>query len=45
MNLSPEEFHPLVELAAEKTSDGLLCANSDGEILYANEAAARALNQ
>jgi PAS domain S-box-containing protein len=43
MNLSPEEFHPLTELAAEKAAEGLLCLETDGRILYANDAAARTL--
>ncbi len=45
MDLSPEEFHPLVELAAERTSDGLLCLDPDGKILMANDSAARTLGQ
>jgi PAS domain S-box-containing protein len=45
MNLSPEEFHPLTELAAEKAAEGLLCLETDGRILYANDAAARTLAQ
>jgi PAS domain S-box-containing protein len=45
MNLSPEEFHPLTELAAEKAAEGLLCFETDGRILYANDAAARTLAQ
>jgi PAS domain S-box-containing protein len=45
MNLSPDEFHPLVELAAERTTDGLLCLDTDGKILYVNEAAVRTLGQ
>jgi PAS domain S-box-containing protein len=45
MDLSPDEFHPLVELAAERTSDGLLCLDTDGKILMSNESAARTLGQ
>jgi len=45
MTLSPEEFHPLIELMAEKACEGLLCLETDGRILYANEAAARTLAQ
>ena len=45
MNLTPEEFRPLVELAAERTSECLLCVDADGKVLYANEAAARTLGR
>jgi PAS domain S-box-containing protein len=45
MILSPEEFQPLLELAAERTTDGLLCLDTEGHILYANDAAARTLGQ
>ncbi len=44
MDLLPEEFHPLVELAAERTSDGLLCLDTDGKILFTNQSAARMLD-
>ncbi len=45
MDLSPKEFHPLVELATGKTSDGVLCLDTDGKILMANDSAVRTLGQ
>src|SRR5882672_1000698 len=45
MPLSPEEMRSLVGFAAERTSEGLLCMDTEGKILYANEAAARTLGQ
>src|SRR5258708_1925556 len=43
MDLAPDEFRPLVELAAEHTSDGLLCLDGNGTILMANDSASRTL--
>src|SRR5579871_743039 len=45
MPLSPEESRALASFAAERTSDGLFCLNTEGKILFANEAAARTLGQ
>ncbi len=45
MTLTQAEFHPIVELAADKTADGFLCLDVAGQILYANDAAARALSE
>jgi len=45
MPLSPEELRSLASFAAERTADGLLCLDTDGKILYANESAARTLGQ
>src|SRR5437016_5903589 len=45
MSLSPEEIRTLATFAVDKMSESLLCLDTEGVILYANEAAARTLNQ
>ncbi len=41
--LTPDTYRALSAMALEKTSEGLLCLDTDGRILFANEAAARTL--
>src|SRR5438477_10546129 len=43
MGLTPEETKTFSPFAADGTSDGLLCLDGAGSVLYANQAAARAL--
>src|SRR5207245_3295662 len=45
MPLSPEEIRSLAAFAAERSSEGVLCLDTEGKILYANEAASRTLSQ
>jgi PAS domain S-box-containing protein len=45
MPLSPEELRALSSFVGDRTSDGILGLDTDGKILYANEAAARTLGQ
>jgi PAS domain S-box-containing protein len=43
--LTPEEFPRLTEFAVEHTGDGVLCLDTEGQILYANESSARILGR
>jgi PAS domain S-box-containing protein len=44
MPLSADEFRAFTSLIAEKTTDGILCADSGGKVWHANESAARLLH-
>src|SRR5882672_10451309 len=43
MPMSPEELRSLASFVAERTAEGLLCLDTEGKILFANESAARTL--